>query len=74
MKHIYAVRCTSARGSGLVTYFASRQEASKCIDYLIEMYPGERFRVSDELVFDEFDALDSVLIAEVTSTMDYYTY
>ena len=72
MKHIYSVRCTTSRHCGVVASFNTREEASKCIDYLIEMYPGHRFRVSGELVFDEFDILDSVLIAEITTAMDYY--
>lgn len=72
MKHIYSIRCTSSPRSGIVASFTSREEASKCIDYLIEMYPEQRYRISDELLFDGFDVLDSVLIAEITTTMDYY--
>ena len=73
MKHVYAIRCTSVPGyAPRIVSFTSREEASKCIDYLIQEYEGHRFRVCEETVYDSFDLLESNLGTEITLAMDNY--
>ena len=73
MKRVYSIRCTTVPGiAPRIVSFASREEASKCIDYLIETYPGHRYRVSEETIYDSFDLLEYDLDAQIALAMNNY--